>query len=136
MQIERTSPMAALLVFTVAPVAAVTGDDQDVSRGMYLRYCASCHDPSGKGDGVAGTFMYTKPADLTQIARKNDRQFPTQRIVQIIDGTNTPRAHGESHMPVWGEALRAEPGSSLGRNAEVQAKIMFITQYLRSIQEK
>jgi mono/diheme cytochrome c family protein len=136
MAIARTSLMAAILLFTVGAAAAFAADENNVRHAMYLQYCGACHGPSGKGDGVAGTFMRPKPSGLTQIAKRDNGQFPYQHVVQVIDGTNPVRPHGESDMPVWGEVLRDEAGSSLGRRAEVQAKIMFITEYLRSIQEK
>ena len=128
--------MAAIVLFTVGAAAAFAADENEFGRAMYLQYCGACHGPSGKGDGIAGTFMRPKPTDLTQIAKRDNGQFPYQDVVQVIDGTNPVRPHGDSDMPVWGEVLRAEAGSPLGRRAEVQAKIMFIAEYLRSIQQK
>ena len=55
-------------------------------------------------------------------------------VVAAIDGTRTPRAHGVSDMPVWGEAFASVPGWSAERQAEARGKIILITEYLRSIQ--
>ena len=63
--------MAAILLFTVGAAAAFAADRNDVGRAMYFQYCGACHGPSGKGDGVAGTFMRPKPSDLTQIAKRD-----------------------------------------------------------------
>jgi mono/diheme cytochrome c family protein len=103
---------------------------------MYLKYCGACHGPGGKGDGIAGTFMRPKPADLTQIARKNGGEFPFERTMEVIDGRRTVRAHGDPDMPVWGEVLSAEHGGSLHRRAIVRGTLTLITEHLRTIQEK
>jgi mono/diheme cytochrome c family protein len=106
----------------------------DPGRAMYLRYCGACHGPQGKGDGVAGSLMSPKPADLTKLAEKNGGTFPFQKVMAYIDGTQDLRAHGDPVMPVWGEVFRAEAGWDMGRRVEVQGKLMLITDYVRSIQ--
>jgi hypothetical protein len=92
--------------------------------------------PQGKGDGVAGSFMSPKPADLTQLAEKSGGSFPFQKVMAYIDGTQDVRAHGDPVMPVWGEVFRAEAGWGMSRRVEVQGKLMLITDYIRSIQAK
>jgi hypothetical protein len=103
---------------------------------MYLRYCGPCHGPLGKGDGVAGSFMTPKPADLTRLAEKNGGTFPFQKVMAYIDGTQGVRAHGDPVMPVWGEVFRAEAGWDTGRQVEVRGTLMLLTDYVRSIQAK
>lgn len=125
-------PLVAPLLFT-APAA---GEADDPGRALYLRYCGACHGPNGKGDGIAGTFMRPKPADLTQIAKKHKGEFPFQETMEIIDGRNTVRAHGDSDMPVWGEVFRDHPAWEMTRRAGVRGTLMLITEHLRSIQEK
>jgi mono/diheme cytochrome c family protein len=105
-------------------------------RAMYLRYCGACHGSQGKGDGVAGSFMTPKPADLTQITKRNGGLFPFQGMMAYIDGTKDVRAHGDPVMPVWGEMFRAESGWDMGRRVEVQGKLMLITDYVQPIQAK
>jgi mono/diheme cytochrome c family protein len=111
-------------------------EDGNPGRGMYLKYCGACHGPSGKGDGVAGTFMRPKPTDLTQIAKRNGGEFPAQRTMEAIDGRRTVRAHGDPDMPVWGEILGEREGASVHRRAGVEGTIDLITGYIRSIQER
>jgi hypothetical protein len=103
---------------------------------MYLRYCGACHGPQGRGDGVAGSFMTPKPADLTLIAAKHDGTFPFQQVMAYIDGTQDVRAHGDPVMPVWGEEFRAEAGWDMGRRVEVQGKLLLITDHVRSLQAR
>ena len=105
-------------------------------KEMYVRYCGACHGPKGKGDGIAGTFMRSKPIDLTQIAKKNNGEFPFMRMMETIDGRRSVRAHGDPEMPVWGEILKDQASSPMARDNEVRGKVMAITDYIRSIQEK
>ncbi len=130
----------ALFALTVAGLVAGTGtgrgdETREVGRAMYLRYCGACHGPEGRGDGVAGTFMRPKPADLTRIAERNGGKFPLRRVIAVIDGRETVRAHGDPAMPVWGEVLRAEPHAEMTQRAAVQGKLLLIAEYLRSIQQ-
>lgn len=110
MAIARASLMAAILLFTVCAAVAFAADENNIGRAMYLQYCGACHGPSGKGDGVAGTFMRPKPSDLTQIAKRDNGQFPYQHVVQVIDGTNPVRPHGESDMPSGARCSARRPG--------------------------
>lgn len=117
-------------------IAMVHAADEPPGKETYVRYCGACHGPSGKGDGVAGTFMRPKPIDLTQIAKKNEGEFPFTRVMETIDGRNTVRAHGDPQMPVWGEILKDQASSPMARENEVRGKVMAIADYIRSIQEK
>jgi mono/diheme cytochrome c family protein len=126
-----------MLASVLAGPAAATTDTtpESIGRALYLKYCGACHGPAGKGDGVAATFFTPKPPDLTQIAKRNHGTFPTMRVMRLIDGRDTLRAHGDPDMPVWGEVFQEQSGWSLNQRAEVQGKIMLITDYLRAIQE-
>jgi mono/diheme cytochrome c family protein len=127
-----TALIATLLLATSVARAAEGGG----GRENYLRYCGACHGPEGKGDGIAGTFMTPKPTDLTQIAKRNGGEYPFARILKVIDGRETVRAHGDPQMPVWGEIFAAEPTWEMTRRSEIQAKTTAITEYVRSIQAK
>jgi len=131
-----TALTAALGLLSAAGVLRAADESSDPGRAMYLRYCGAYHGPQGKGDGIAGSFMTPKPADLTQIANKNGGTFPFQSVVAYIDGTKDVRAHGDPVMPVWGEMFRAESAWDMGRRVEVQGKLMLITDYVRSIQTR
>lgn len=116
--------------------SALAAESNDTHRRLYLRYCGACHGPAGRGDGIAGTVMRPKPADLTQIAKQNNGEFPFPRVIEVIDGRNMVRAHGDPNMPVWGEILEDQAGWDAARRIEARGRIMLITDYLRSIQEK
>jgi mono/diheme cytochrome c family protein len=130
----RLTILAAACLALASPAGAA---DDSPSHAVYLQYCGACHGPTGKGDGVAGTFMTPKPKDLTRFAKDNHGEFPFMRVMRVIDGRDSVRAHGDPDMPVWGEIFSADTaGSTLGKRIEVQGKLMLLTDYLRSVQEK
>ena len=124
------------VTMTVQVIAAEPELKEEIGKAEYLRYCSSCHGAGGKGDGFVATFLRPKPPDLTQLAKKNGGEFPYVRVMHIIDGRKGPGAHGESDMPVWGEIFHQQTGSTTSKQLEVQGKIMVITEYLHSIQQK
>jgi len=132
---RRTTAMLAMAVGCLLSAPA-TGASEDQGRTLYLKYCGACHGPAGKGDGIAGTFMRPKPADLTKIAKQNGGEFPLWKTMEVIDGRNTPRAHGDPDMPVWGELFHEQASWDQQQRTAVQQKIRAIAEYLRTIQEK
>jgi mono/diheme cytochrome c family protein len=130
--------MRGLLVVFVLAQALVShaADGDDPARSMYLRYCGACHGPAAKGDGIAGTFMNPKPADLTKIAKKSGGVYPAEETLRIIDGRTTVRAHGDPDMPVWGEIFRENPAWEMTRKAGVRGTLAMINDYLARVQEK
>lgn len=136
MTIGRLIAVPLVLASVLAGTSARAADADDPGRAMYVRYCGACHGPAGKGDGIAGTFMRPKPADLTEIAKKNGGKFPSQKVAEAIDGRHTPRAHGDPDMPVWGEIFQEQAGWDTTRRTRVRAQILAITRYLASLQEK
>lgn len=136
-KIERRTAAGVLaaVLWVMLPCAA-SAEQGNQGKAAYLRYCSACHGESGKGDGVVSQFMRPKPSDLTVLARNNKGTFPYMRVMRIIDGRETTRAHGDPDMPVWGEILRAEAGQTLDQQALVRGKIQLITDYLSSIQQE
>jgi mono/diheme cytochrome c family protein len=131
--------LAALAVFTAAPVLAQpTGGQPTESRvggsSVFRTYCASCHGQSGRGDGPVAQFLKRKPADLTRIAERNAGTFPAERVFQMIDGRQAVRAHGDSEMPVWGDAFTKSTTDFDERS--VKAKIDSLVGHLESIQQR
>lgn len=127
-------PLSLVLLYGLPAHATGPGDDSEPGRALYLRYCGACHGPEGKGDGLAGTFLRPKPADLTVIARDNKGVFPWERVRAAIDGSTRVGPHGERSMPVWGEIFAEESAWDMTRRAEVRSKLLLITDYVRSLQ--
>src|SRR6202158_1296267 len=54
-----------------------------------------------KGDGPYASVLKEKPADLTQLAKKNNGTFPIARVTRILDGSEVIPAHGTRQKPLW-----------------------------------
>ena len=103
-------------------------------RAYYLRYCGSCHGVEGKGDGIVSRSLKLKPADLTQLQRRNKGVFPLEKVLATIDGKTRIDAHGESKMPVWGEIFEKEAIARKDPAATSAAKVKVIAEYVSTIQ--
>ncbi|WP_448508869.1 c-type cytochrome [Immundisolibacter sp.] len=129
----RLALAAALPLVLASGVTLAAGEVNEMQREDFFAYCASCHGPSGHGDGPVAVELKKRPADLTQLAKNNNGNFPYTRVRAVIDGRGQALGiHGPAEMPVWGERFRQE-----GKNdTQVRGKILNIVDYLVSIQEK
>ena len=121
------------LVTYIASIQAPTSGKSAPGAQAFHAYCASCHGASAHGDGVLAGELRRQPPDLTRFAQRNGGVFPEERLRRIIDGREV-RAHGNSEMPVWGDAFRAGQGGLTAE--EAQARILAILRYLQAIQER
>jgi mono/diheme cytochrome c family protein len=105
-------------------------------RVAYRLYCASCHGQAAQGDGPVSGYLKTPPADLTQLAQRNQGVFPADRVFATIDGraAEAAPAHGPSDMPVWGMSFQ-DPAKDTNQEAEAQAKIADLVAFLESVQK-
>jgi mono/diheme cytochrome c family protein len=111
-----------------SPVAAVSG------AYAFRTYCASCHGADGKGEGPLAENLRFHPPDLTLIAKRTGGEFPTEKVLQIVDGRSPLKGHGGPDMPIWGDAFRnAETGYD---DAAARAKVRLVVEYLKTIQAK
>lgn len=138
---------AVLAAFLLAPAAATPASAQEpaaqpqvemrqrVTGGEVFRtYCATCHGTSGRGDGPLAGAMRRRPADLTEIARRNGGEYPSEVVFRTIDGKTPVRGHGGPDMPVWGDAFaRARDG---GDATTVKERIDSLVDFIRSLQVK
>lgn len=141
-------PGVAGLVFFLSTTTAATeqkyfemekltiSDDPVINTGwkVYQVKCAVCHGSEGLGDGPMADILITKPADLTAITKRYGGDFPDQIIHEIIDGRNTPLAHGTREMPIWGKELATE-AAGIEEEALVKSRIRALLTYLKSIQK-
>ena len=104
-------------------------------KAAYERYCASCHGVDGKGQGPAAASLKNPLPDLTQLAKNNNGEFPTMRVLHSVDGTLYLAGHGSREMPVWGEQLQAGAisGTTGARKREV---LQFVVSYVGALQAK
>jgi mono/diheme cytochrome c family protein len=139
---HRTS--ALLLTVAVAAglhrvSAAVTPDQerpakQDYSSGAYLysTHCASCHGPTGRGDGPAASTFQRPMPDLTTLTVRAGSDFPRNEVTRVISGERTTRGHTAGDMPDWSRVLE----SLEGNDRTARRQIDTLVKYLESIQQK
>ncbi len=99
---------------------------------MYGAYCAVCHGVDGKGTGPAASALKKTPSNLTLLTKKNNGKFPILAIQAMIQGDNSPSAHGSRDMPMWGDIFRSVSSSP----AVVELRVRNLREYIQSLQEK
>ena len=78
--------------------------------------------------------MRRKPADLTEIAKRNGGLFPSDMVFRTIDGRQPVRGHGGPDMPVWGDTfMKSREG---GDDNNVRETIESLVTYLESMQTR
>jgi hypothetical protein len=82
------------------------------------------------------SLLTVKPADLTQIAKKNNGEFPFWKVYGIIDGREQIKAHGERDMPIWGAEFRVDASSTPTAESMVRGRVLELVYFLQSIQAK
>ena len=124
------SPSVAQDVVTPQPAMKQTVAGAELFR----TYCASCHGTAARGDGPLASAMTRKPADLTEIAKRNGGLYPSELVFRTIDGKKPIRGHGGPDMPVWGDAFsRSRDGGDADRVKQV---IQSLVDFLESIQAR
>ena len=98
---------------------------------MYTAYCAVCHGKDGKGNGPAAEALKVPPPDLTILARKNENNYPYDRVRTAIAGDVRLPTDGSKEMPGWGELFW---GMSQGHSSEVQLRISNLDKHIESMQ--
>ncbi len=111
------------------PIADYSGPE------LYKRFCASCHGATGLGDGPVAASLKVIVPDLTRLSARNAGAFPDARVRRIIDGREIYPAHGTRYMPVWGREFAAAEGGTREADAEAQAMIARLADYLHTIQQ-
>jgi mono/diheme cytochrome c family protein len=133
--ITKITITAAAIVWGMAIVQPMSwAAEGDQGRAHYLRYCGSCHGVEGKGDGTVSRSLKVKPADLTQLQKKNKGVFPLEKVIATIDGKTRIGAHGESKMPVWGEIFEKEASAQKEPATTSAARVKLIAEYVSTIQ--
>jgi mono/diheme cytochrome c family protein len=124
------------LALTPAAVSAAetARDAAAAARGrvIYGRYCVSCHGLQAKGDGPLASDLRVVVPDLTTLAQRSGGKFPSDRVIQVIQGGETVRGHGTADMPAWGDAFKKTKGTG---EATADAAIRNLSQYLRTLQQ-
>jgi mono/diheme cytochrome c family protein len=108
------------------PTATLNGDE------LFKEYCAVCHGNDARGGGPAADALKKRPADLTQLTRKNAGKFPELHVMNYIKGQDVLAAHGSRDMPVWGSVF-----SGMSANQDlVQVRVYNLLMYIEGVQAK
>ncbi|MGO9059920.1 MAG: c-type cytochrome [Candidatus Binataceae bacterium] len=125
-------PMFALLLIG-SLTRAETGNVEQ-GQAVYSKLCASCHGPTGAGDGPVASSLSTRPVDLRLLSSRYGNPLNANEIARFIDGRTDVRAHGPRDMPVWGEDAW---GSSTGKGSQrVKSWVAEVVAYIESIQTR
>jgi mono/diheme cytochrome c family protein len=99
----------------------------------FLKYCASCHGKTAKGDGPAAFVFRTPPADLTTLSKRHEDKFPAGYVSVVLTFGQSFASHGSEDMPIWGVRFKTlDPV----RDPTGQKHIDEVVAYLRSLQVK
>jgi mono/diheme cytochrome c family protein len=102
------------------------------AHAIFRAYCAPCHGLDGKGHGPAASALKAKVADLTLLSKRAGGEFPSDRVRGVLEGTQTPAAHGSHEMPVWGPVFHTvEADQDLG-----SVRVQNLVTYIESLQRK
>jgi mono/diheme cytochrome c family protein len=135
----RAAIASAVLVAFALPAPRAAGQQPPASTGiagksLFSTYCASCHGSGAKGDGPFAKSLRKRPPDLTGLALANGGTFPAERVAKMIDGRDAGAAHGNSDMPVWGDAFSRTKEDSDPES--VQRRIQSLVRFLETIQQR
>lgn len=127
--------LVCLAGMAAARLAAADGQVVQVnpSGDEYRVFCAACHGAEGRGDGPVAKSLRRRPADLTQLARRNNGTFPSDMVFQIIEGKRPISGHGGPEMPAWGAVFSQSRESQDPEG--VKARIESLVKYLQKIQD-
>jgi len=109
------------------PPSAAAGQE------TFLRYCASCHGKTAKGDGPAAFVLRTAPPDLTTLSKRHEDKFPAGYVSSVLIFGQSFASHGSEDMPMWGSRFKIiDPV----HDPTGQQHIDDVVAYIRSIQVK
>jgi mono/diheme cytochrome c family protein len=124
--------LALTLCFFLAALAAA-GDVYDGAE-LYSLNCSNCHGIYGEGDGAVTPALSVVLLDLRYLSERNDGEYPSEFVREVIDGREVRAAHGPDGMPVWGAEFSRSEGVGSEAQDRVQAKIAAIVAFLEQIQ--
>jgi mono/diheme cytochrome c family protein len=128
----------------IASMGLTHAQPVDSGKKEYLKSCASCHGPTGKGDGPNAKDLTHKPMDLSKLSRANRGEFPLVRVFNVIDGRVEVVIHGPREMPIWGDVFRRDLVARMPRgymspemsDAMGYIRILEVIEFLMTLQDK
>jgi len=101
-------------------------------QAEYKAYCVGCHGQDGRGKGHSSAYCTVPPANLTQIAQRNNGVYQIEKVCDILRrGTGRP-ARGQGYMPIWEPLLKS-------MNADppdvIKIRIQNLAEFVKTLQE-
>jgi hypothetical protein len=124
----------AVIVLTFSLTATVAAAEPNAGQQLYLRYCSSCHGKDGAGNGAVAPYLKIQVPDLTLLRQKHKGGYPIDYVMSTIDGRRDVAAHGERHMPVWGEVFREEVAKEKYKELTTLLTAKIIAEYVGTLQ--
>ena len=97
----------AAAAFLAAPAA--TAGDAAAGKAKYDMFCASCHGPTGKGDGPVGAALNPKPRDFSvgdfKFDTDKDGNPGTDVDLKAVIVKGAAAYGGNAMMAPWGATL-------------------------------
>ncbi len=127
-----------VLIMINTAIANEVNEAENKGKLEFINSCSLCHGVNAKGHGVFSDMLIIPTADLTQLSKDNNGNFPYKALYSIIDGRDDIKQHGPRYMPIWGDRYQSTTWFSVDKNhAEtlVRGKIFELLLYLESIQE-
>ncbi len=139
MKLKRMATALLAVLAVVFTSAAIAQPRIELGKREYMSKCAVCHGTTGKGDGSYFELLKTRVPDITTISERNNRVFPVDRVYQMIDGRDMPKAHGTREMPIWGRDYSIEEAkyyadSPYEPGVYVRVRILSLIDYIYSLQ--
>lgn len=124
------------LVLMLALTGCVEPARQSTGALDFAENCAACHGAAGRGDGALTGNLPKRPADLTQLAKRNGGVFPTTRVMAQIWGYAGQKGAGV--MPGFaplldGEMVLYDGGD--GIDTPTPIRLVELAEYLKTLQE-
>jgi len=135
-EVDRQARALADALLEAYPVPRGPAEVPDLARAdtLYHQYCASCHGPTGAGDGPAGAGLEPAPIAFTDLERARQRSvFGLQQVIENgLEGTSMASYAQLPEADRWALAFHigqmAFPDSDTGkalweRRADVRAAL-------------
>lgn len=124
------------LPLVLALAGCVEVERRNTAALDFAENCSACHGVGGRGDGALAGDLAKRPADLTQLAKRNGGVFPTTQVMAQIWGYSGQK--GATVMPDFAPLLEGDlvpyDGGD-GIDTPTPIRLVDLAEYLKTLQE-
>ncbi len=131
---KSTAATATIALLVLAAGSAAAAENAASGSQIYANNCASCHGPTGEGNGPVAAVLNVNVPNLRNLAERNHGVFPTADVRAYIDGRNLPAAHGDRYMPIWGAEFGWGGKGKAATEKLIAERIDAVVDYLKKLQ--